>query len=55
MARIPTAEEVKKIQDETIKAEAKKLAEQRLEGKPFINTGAGVIPEPVWEQIKGNK
>jgi len=53
MARVLTPEEAEKIQKEAQKVEDKKIASQLKEGKDFVNTGAGVMPEKVWKNPLG--
>lgn len=52
MAKIPTAEQVKKIQKKTQTAIDNKIRNQRVQGKEFAVHGGGVIPEKIWKAIK---
>lgn len=54
MATIPSDDLIKKLQEETRKAEKRKKAAQTKQGKDFENHGQGVIPEKVWKEIKKN-
>ena len=53
MAQIPTEKEVEKLLEQSQKAEDKKLASQKKQGKTFVNNGQGVIPEPIWKNLPG--
>lgn len=53
MASAPTKEEVKKLTEQSEKAEAKKLASQQKQDKDFVNSGHGVIPEASWKNLPG--
>ena len=52
MASIPSDKLIKALQKASKKAEAKKLKQQKKQGKGFENIGAGVIPEAVWQEMK---
>lgn len=52
MASIPSDKLIKALQEATRKEEKKKLKQQKKQGKTFVNTGAGVIPEQVWQELK---
>ena len=52
MAQKPTKKEVKEAQAATIAAIELKTKEQEAEGKTFVPTKAGVIPEEVWQARK---
>lgn len=53
MAHVPTEKEIKKLQDQSLKSDEKKLASQNKQGKEFVNSGQGVIPETVWKKLPG--
>lgn len=53
MAFTPKEKEVKKLQDQSLKAEDKKVATQAKLDKEFVNSGQGVIPETVWKELPG--
>lgn len=55
MARLATKKENKWIELQTALDAGKKLLQQQAEKKIFINTGAGVVPEDVWESLKVKK
>lgn len=52
MASIPTQERIEEIQKLTQAAIEEKTKLQQEEGKDFIPTGAGVVPEEVWKSQK---
>lgn len=52
MAQIPTKETIKTIQEATKKAIEEKRESQLKEGKDFIPTKAGVLPEEEWQKHK---
>jgi len=52
MAQIPTKEQVEKMQAETQTAIDNKKKLQATQGKDFVPTGAGVIPEKDWQKMK---
>lgn len=53
MAHAPTEAEIKKLQEQSVAKEEKKLASQEAQGKTFVNVGQGVIPEAVWKNLPG--
>lgn len=56
MAQLPNQDELRKLKNNAQRAKQRKAKAQAAEGKEF-DTGnkAGVIPEPVWQDIKGGK
>lgn len=55
MAYVPSEEEVKKLQEQSQKADEKKTASQEKRGKDFVNNGQGVLPESYWKNLPGKK
>ena len=55
MDQLPSTDEIREHQAETARLEDEKLKAQQAEGKDFVNTGAGVIPESDWQKLKENK
>lgn len=55
MANIPKESEVKKLLEQSEKADDKKTVSQEKQDKDFINSGQGVIPETVWQNLPGKK
>jgi hypothetical protein len=53
MAQVLKPEESEKIRFEARKVEDKKILSQGKQGKDFVNTGAGVMPEKVWKNPVG--
>ena len=52
MASIPSRNLIKSLQKASKKAEDKKRKDQNKQSKDFENTGAGVIPEGIWQELK---
>lgn len=52
MATIPSKKLIRKMQKQTRKIERRKKITQLLKGKAFKNTGAGVVPEKIWRDLK---
>jgi hypothetical protein len=52
MAQIPSKATVVKMQKATNKEIAHKKRTQKLKGKDFIPHGGGVLPEPIWKEMK---
>lgn len=55
MAQIPSNEQVRKMQARTKIAVHKKKLAQKSVGKDFVLTGAGVVPEKIWQSHKEPK
>ena len=55
MAQIPSKEDVEKLKAETQAAIDQKIIDQKKLGKDFIPTGAGVIPEEIWQNLPGKQ
>jgi len=53
MANVPTKAEIKKLQEQSQKADDKKQASQEKQGKDFVNNGQGNIPETIWKALPG--
>lgn len=53
MAQIPTQKEIDKLKAQTQAEIDKKIKSQKKLGKGFIPTGAGVIPEDIWQNLPG--
>lgn len=55
MANIPTQEQIDKLKAETQAAIDEKILSQKEQGKDFVPTGAGVIPEHIWKNLPGKQ
>lgn len=55
MAQAPSDQELEQtLQQSEIEENAKREA-QKKEGKDFVNSGQGVMPEEVWQKLPGKK
>lgn len=55
MAKAPTDKQVEDLLAKAKAQDEKKEASQAKQGKEFVNNGAGVIPESVWQNLPGKK
>lgn len=55
MANIPTVKEADKLIAKSEAQDNRKAESQAKQGKEFVNSGQGVIPESAWKNLPGKK